>query len=158
MYPLTTRTQKPTLVDTLGPIEQWSVPQGLPAITDGSHSITTIITCRFLLDLHTLYPYPTWTATARATRKKASSLLQRFNDAAQRAGDAVAEEFGDPVYHQYYHTGQPRTERKGSAELQNVRLQLRAPSRDQGGAEAASAAARVGEVGVRNVERVVGTV
>ena len=67
------------------------------------------------------------------------------------------EEFGDPVYIQNYNGEERRVERKGSAELRSVRLQLRAQGQGNvnANANATSAAAeptRVGgEVGVGDV-------
>jgi hypothetical protein len=75
--------------------------------------LSTIIICRFLLEIRSLNAHPKGTSITHN-----SLPINNFQAAVRHAGDAVVEEFGDPLFNSCFSDSQSRGEDIELSELQ----------------------------------------
>ena len=80
----------------------------------GTHSLSIIIVCRFLLDIHHRNEHPNGSTNPSLPLASGS-----FHAAAQHIQDVIMEEFGDPPFEQ----SSTQEQQQGSIELQEVQSQ-----------------------------------
>jgi hypothetical protein len=83
------------------------------SVSDHSYRLSTLLICRFLLDIRHLNAHPNGISTTHN-----SLPITSFHAAARHAGDAVVEEFGDPLFNSCFTDSQSRTEALELSDLQ----------------------------------------